>query len=154
MTDMKRVYIAAPLAGDVAGNIEKVKEYARFAFECGVILGSPQSRKTLWGEEERRSKRLFAARRKRASEVRDDEIPHFYALILNDSAPAEREMGLKAGLSLIWAVDELWCFGETVTPGMKDELTLARQLGITVRYFRATQKQLGGHWFYENKKGF
>jgi hypothetical protein len=116
---MKRVYICSPLGGDIAGNIEKAKAYARFAFECGVT----------------------------------PVIPHFYASLLNDSEPAEREMGLKAGLSLIWAVDELWCFGEAVTPGMKDELTLARQLGLTVRFFRATQKQLGGHRFYETKKG-
>jgi hypothetical protein len=117
---MKRVYLCAPLGGDVAGNIEKAKAYARFAFECGTA----------------------------------PVIPHFYALILGDLNPAERELGLKAGLSLIWAVDEVWCFGGTVTPGMKDELTLARQLGITVRFFRATQKQLGGLRFYENKKGF
>jgi hypothetical protein len=117
---MKRVYIAAPLTGDVAGNMEKVKEYARYAFECGVT----------------------------------PVIPHFYALILNDANPAEREMGLKAGLSLLWAVDEVWCFGGAVTPGMKDELALARQRGIKVRFFRAKQKLLGGIQFYETKKGF
>jgi hypothetical protein len=117
---MKKVYICAPLGGDVAGNIEKVKEYARYAFECGVT----------------------------------PVIPHFYALILNDSNPAEREMGLKAGLSLIWAVDELWCFGETVTPGMKDELALARQLNVKVRVFRAKQKLSGGIVFYETKKSY
>jgi hypothetical protein len=116
---MRRVYICAPLGGDVAGNIERAKEYARFAFECGVT----------------------------------PVIPHFYALILNDLNPAERELGLKAGLSLIWAVDEVWCFGDTVSSGMKDELALARQLGITVRTFRATQKLSGGIAFYEKKKG-
>jgi hypothetical protein len=120
VTLLKKVYIAAPLAGDVAGNIEKVKEYARYAFECGV---TPM-------------------------------IPHFYALTLNDANPAERELGLKAGRSLIWAVDEVWCFGDAVTPGMKDELALARQLNITVRFFRAKQKLLGGTQFYETKKGF
>jgi hypothetical protein len=120
MTDMKKVYIAAPLAGDVAGNIEKAKEYARYAFECGVT----------------------------------PVIPHFYALILNDSNLSERELGLKAGRSLIWAVDEIWCFGGVVTSGMKDELALARQLNITVRFFRAKQKLLGGIAFHETKKGF
>jgi hypothetical protein len=37
---------------------------------------------------------------------------------------------------------------------MKDELALARQLGIQVRFFRAKQKLLGGIAFHETKKGF
>lgn len=34
---MKKVYICSPLGGDVAGNIEKVKLYNRFALECGAV---------------------------------------------------------------------------------------------------------------------
>lgn len=33
---MKVVYICAPLGGDVEGNIEQVKRYARYALEQGV----------------------------------------------------------------------------------------------------------------------
>lgn len=29
-------------------------------------------------------------------------VPHFYALCLNDSIMKEREIGLSAGLSLLW----------------------------------------------------
>lgn len=32
----KKVYICAPLGGDVEGNIERVKEYARYALKCGA----------------------------------------------------------------------------------------------------------------------
>jgi hypothetical protein len=33
---MKKVYIASPLGGDVRGNIERAKEYAKYALECGA----------------------------------------------------------------------------------------------------------------------
>jgi len=33
---MKKVYIASPLGGDVHGNIERAKEYAKYALECGA----------------------------------------------------------------------------------------------------------------------
>ena len=33
---MKKVYICAPLGGDVKGNLEKVKRYTRFALMCGT----------------------------------------------------------------------------------------------------------------------
>ena len=33
---MKKVYICAPLSGDIEGNIEKVKRYARFALLSGT----------------------------------------------------------------------------------------------------------------------
>ena len=32
----KKVYICAPLGGDVQGNIENAKRYAKFALKCGV----------------------------------------------------------------------------------------------------------------------
>lgn len=33
---MKRIYICAPLGGDVERNLENVKQYARFALGCGT----------------------------------------------------------------------------------------------------------------------
>ncbi|MHB8964094.1 MAG: DUF7768 domain-containing protein [Saccharofermentanales bacterium] len=39
---MKKVYICSPLRGDAAGNIQKAKEYSRYAIkECGVIPITP-----------------------------------------------------------------------------------------------------------------
>ena len=112
---MKKVFISAPLAGDIPGNIERAKEYAAFALKCGVA----------------------------------PVTPHFLALILDDNDPKQREIGLKAGLAYIWFVDEVWCFGGRVSPGMKAEMKLARALNIKVRYFNRG-KDFG---FYETKKG-
>lgn len=33
---MKKVYICAPLGGDVTKNLQKVKEYTRYALMCGT----------------------------------------------------------------------------------------------------------------------
>ena len=34
---MKKVYICAPLGGNVEENIEKAKEYAKYALMCGAV---------------------------------------------------------------------------------------------------------------------
>jgi hypothetical protein len=117
---MKKVYIVSPLGGDVPGNIERAKEYARYAFECGAA----------------------------------PVVPHFYALILDDAEPAQRELGLRAGKTLLWFCDAVWVFGDTLSPGMKAEIKLAKQLNISIRYFSRKNKLFGGSQFYEKKKGF
>ena len=61
-------------------------------------------------------------------------VPHFYALCLDDSSPAEREIGMAAGLSLLWFCDEIWVFGNTVTDGMKGEINFCKNLNIRIRY--------------------
>lgn len=73
----KKVYICAPLGGNIQENLKKVKQYARFALLCGTA----------------------------------PVVPHFYALCLNDNLPKEREIGMSAGLSLLWLCDEMWMFG-------------------------------------------
>lgn len=62
-------------------------------------------------------------------------VPHFYALMLDDSNEKERELGMLADLSLIWMIDELWVFGDERTEGMKSEIDRAELLKIPVRCF-------------------
>ena len=85
---MKKVYICAPLGGDIQGNLEKAKRYTEYALKCGTA----------------------------------PVVPHFYALCLNDDIPSEREIGLSAGMSLLWFCDELWIFGDEITEGMRREI--------------------------------
>lgn len=61
-------------------------------------------------------------------------IPHFYALILDDSNKEERNLCMLAGLSLLWVCDEVWAFGDEITEGMKKEILFAEKLNIKVRY--------------------
>ena len=60
-------------------------------------------------------------------------VPHFYAECLDDTKPAEREMGMSAGLALLWFCDEMWIFGDSVTSGMQNEIQFCKNLNIRVR---------------------
>ena len=109
---MKKVYICAPLGGDVEGNLERVKRYTRYALMCGTA----------------------------------PVVPHFYALCLNDDNQKEREIGLAAGLGMLWFCDELWVFGQNITEGMKQELQFCKHLNIKTRYVseKEIRKKIGG----------
>ena len=74
-------------------------------------------------------------------------VPHFYAECLNDGNPKEREIGLAAGLSLLWFCDEMWIFGDVITEGMKSEINFCKNLNIRTRYVRDTEikKMIGGN---------
>jgi len=56
-----------------------------------------------------------------------------YPEILNDSDPHERQMGMEMGKVILGRCDELWCFGEMISPGMREEIAEAQRLGLTVR---------------------
>ena len=104
---MKKVYICAPLSGDVQGNLEKAKRYSEYALRCGAA----------------------------------PVTPHFYALCLDDNIPEEREMGMAAGLSLLWFCDEVWVFSDQPTEGMRDEIKLAHNLNIKVRIIKENKNK-------------
>ena len=109
---MKKVYICAPLGGDVERNLERVKRYTRYALMCGTA----------------------------------PVVPHFYALCLDDNNEKEREIGLAAGLGMLWFCDELWVFGQNITEGMKQELQFCKHLNIKTRYVseKEIRKKIGG----------
>ena len=102
---MKKVYICAPLAGDVAENLERAKRYSEYALRCGAA----------------------------------PVTPHFYALCLHDDVPEERELGMAAGLSLLWFCDEVWVFGDEPTQGMRTEIKLAHNLNIKIKVIKENE---------------
>ena len=110
---MKKVYICAPLGGNIKENLEQVKRYTKYALICGTA----------------------------------PVVPHFYALCLNDDIPKEREIGLAAGLSLLWFCDEMWIFGDTLTEGMRGEIRFCQNLNIHTKTVneKEIQKVLGGN---------
>lgn len=110
---MKKVYVCAPLGGNVESNLKKVRAYTEYALRCGTA----------------------------------PVVPHFYALCLDDNDPKDREVGLAAGLSLLWFCDELWLFGDTVTEGMRGELQFCKNLNICIRKIteKEIQKVIGGN---------
>lgn len=60
--------------------------------------------------------------------------PHIYLTqFMDDTIPAERELGLSVGRELVLMCDELWAFGlDCPTAGMAAEIELARERGIPV----------------------
>ena len=110
---MKKVYVCAPLGGNIEQNLKKVKTYTEYALRCGTA----------------------------------PVVPHFYAECLDDNDPKDREIGLAAGLSLLWFCDELWLFGDTVTDGMRAELQFCKNLNIRIQKITENeiQKVIGGN---------
>lgn len=73
--------------------------------------------------------------------------PHIYfTQFLDDGSPAERELGIRAGLELLRNCDELWVFGDRVTEGMHREINMARSLEIAVRYMDGREINLNEKW--------
>lgn len=56
-----------------------------------------------------------------------------YPQLLNDTVPEEREAGIRMGLRVLEACDELWLCGEQLSSGMRAELDAATRLGIPVQ---------------------
>lgn len=117
---MKKVYICAPLGGNVDKNLQKVKDYTRYALMCGAA----------------------------------PVVPHFYALCLNDRNLKEREIGMTAGLSLLWFCDEMWIFGDEETEGMKSEIQFCKSLNIRTRKIKNSEirKKIGGNILLKRRK--
>ena len=61
--------------------------------------------------------------------------PHLlFPRFLDDTVPAERELGLSMGLELMDNCSALWVMGDTISSGMKAEIEYADKHGIPVEY--------------------
>ena len=58
-----------------------------------------------------------------------------YPQIVDDNNPDEREIGTMYGLALLALCDEVWCFGETLSSGMEQEIKEAKRLRKPMKYF-------------------
>jgi hypothetical protein len=59
--------------------------------------------------------------------------PHLlYPTILDEHQPEQRQLGLDMGIAMLSRCDELWCYGDWVSPGMRLEIEEAGRLGIPV----------------------
>lgn len=64
--------------------------------------------------------------------------PHLHnPQFLDENIPEERIAGIELGIEVLKHCDELWCFGDRLTDGMRTELSFAIKNDITVRYFTA-----------------
>jgi len=99
----KVVYIAHPISGDIQLNISKV---------LGIVKSLNMSNY--------------------------DIVPFAPYLVdvqaLNDDIPEERARGFENNVALFknGAIDEVWLYGDRISPGMKFEINLAEDLGIPI----------------------
>nr|WP_325178711.1 DUF4406 domain-containing protein [uncultured Oscillibacter sp.] len=71
--------------------------------------------------------------------------PHLlYPQILDDSDPAERQLGIDMGNQMLELCRELWLCGDRISAGMEGERKLAESLGIPVRQIQAEEIQSMG----------
>ena len=69
--------------------------------------------------------------------------PHLmFTQYLNEKDPVQRELGLRCGADLLQVCDELWVFGDDISEGMSEEIRLAKKLGIPVRRFRQSFREV------------
>ena len=69
--------------------------------------------------------------------------PHLlYPTILDEHQPEQRQLALDMGIAMLSRCDELWCYGDRISPGMRLEIEEAARLGILV------------HRVMEQKNGF
>lgn len=68
--------------------------------------------------------------------------PHLlYTQMLDDSDPAERQLGIDMGNQMLEMCEELWRCGDRISAGMEGERKLAESLGIPVRQISAEEIQ-------------
>jgi hypothetical protein len=102
----KIVYIAHPIGGDVAGNLDKIRKIVEHIYSLtkyATVLPL---------------------------------VPYYVdCLVLNDNDPQQREKGIQNGLALLarpGIIDELWLYGPTISAGMKNEVFAAFRAGIKI----------------------
>jgi len=69
--------------------------------------------------------------------------PHLlFPQFLDDTDPEERMQGINMGLSVLGYCSELWAFGPEPSPGMVVEMDWAGKLGIPIRRFTTSCKEV------------
>ena len=62
--------------------------------------------------------------------------PHcYFPRFMDDSNPAERELGMDFAIRLLYGCRELWVFGDKISEGMKREIAAAQWRNIRIRRF-------------------
>lgn len=87
-----------------------------------------------------RQDNIGAAKRYGRFALSQGRVPYIAHLavcgFLDDDIPSERDAGIMVDSAMITkACDELWVFGDKLSPGMKAEIALFRKLGRPIKYF-------------------
>lgn len=100
---MKIVYIAHPISGDIAGNLEKIQQIVR---QINLQYSDVVPFAPYWVD--------------------------CHALDDNDPEERKRGIANDQEFFLRKVIDEVWLFGDRISAGMLSEIELATSLGIPV----------------------
>ena len=143
---MPLVYICSPFRGDVEGNMRNARKYCAFALSRHALpiathLLFPQ----FMGTKETPQTREMVSE----GEQSEPGVPR-----TAQSAPQARNAGRlilphgatqRMAFILLTRCNELWYFGDTVSEGMKKEISRARWRNIPVRHFTEDCKEVVHH---------
>lgn len=88
----------------------------------------------LRGDYEKNIQKAIEYCRKVANEGYTPIAPHVYCTqFLDDTKPDERKRGLEIAMEMLELCDCVWVFGDHISEGMKQEIEMAKRLGIPVR---------------------
>ena len=107
------VYICSPYAGDTVTNIERAISHCRYAVAEGYMPVA--------------SHLLFTR-------------------FLWDRDPVQRSLGMAFGIQLMYWCMEVWVFADDwdgISPGMREEIAIARKRQMRIRYFTLDHKERG-----------
>lgn len=65
---------------------------------------------------------------------------------LDDDAPHERQLGMRADLAILARCDEFWMVGLDRSNGMLDERDVAEQLGLPIWWFQSPDSEAAAEW--------
>ena len=110
---LEKVYVVSRLKGDIKNNIELANNYCRFV---DSIANMPVASHIMYP-----------------------------AMGFDDTNPFEREKCRIYGLELLKLCDSVYCFikDDVISTGMREEIRVARELNIPIKYFRVLE---GGYY--------
>ena len=132
---------ADPTAGQALANIHK-EEKARLGYMPLVYICSPFRGDVENNMRNARKYCAFALSRHALPIATHLLFPQFMG---TKETPQTREMALHMALILLTRCNELWYFGDTVSEGMKKEISRARWRNIPVRHFTEDCKEVVHH---------
>jgi len=119
-----------PTAYQALSNVERDEKETK-VYSPLVYIASPYAGDTVRNADRARGYCRFAVGKGCIPLATHLHYPQF----MDDGDKAQRELGLRFAIILLGKCDELWVFGDTVSDGMKLEISKAKKRGIPIRYF-------------------
>ena len=129
---------ADPTAGQALANIRR-EEKARLGYMPLVYICSPFRGDVEGNMRNARNYCAFALPRHALPIATHLLFPQFMG---TKETPQTRELALHMALILLTRCNELWYFGDTVSEGMKKEISRARWRNISVRHYTEDCKEV------------